>query len=269
MILLYRCHTMTKWEYLGPLVTGGSGVAQEWAPAQIWECPQLFEVDGQWILMLSLVEPRRPRTGPGHLPDGRAQRGRRRAEIPAHGRRPDRRRPRLLRAPGGGRDGRRAAHAHVGLELGEVQARRRHPRLGLGRGADLCEGAVLPRRALLRSRWPRWTPACGRSSTGAGSFSGPAPRRAFEVLAAVPPNWSWWTAAEKGWWRPSRPGRILVDGSPHGNLCGRGPGPHVRAYPTATSHFEVRGSGTVTVHALALLGGFALSSRGAPPPSRA
>lgn len=53
-ILLYRCHSMTKWEYLGPLVTGGAGIAQDWAPAEIWECPQLFEVDEQWILMLSL-----------------------------------------------------------------------------------------------------------------------------------------------------------------------------------------------------------------------
>lgn len=53
-ILAWDATDLEDWRYLGPLLTGEDPVAAQHAPAELWECPQLVEVDGQWILLVSL-----------------------------------------------------------------------------------------------------------------------------------------------------------------------------------------------------------------------
>jgi len=53
-ILLYDCDDLTSWTELGPLLTFDDPIAASVAAAQIWECPNLVQVDGQWVLIVSL-----------------------------------------------------------------------------------------------------------------------------------------------------------------------------------------------------------------------
>jgi len=53
-LLLWGCDDLEDWVPLGPLLTADDPVAAEVAPANIWECPNLVLVDGQWVLILSL-----------------------------------------------------------------------------------------------------------------------------------------------------------------------------------------------------------------------
>ena len=53
-VLLYDCDDVRRWKYLGPLITADDPVASREAPADIWECPQLAEVAGRWVLIVSL-----------------------------------------------------------------------------------------------------------------------------------------------------------------------------------------------------------------------
>jgi beta-fructofuranosidase len=50
---LYRCDDLSSWTPLGTLLTIDDPVAGEVASANIWECPNLAGVDGQWVLLLS------------------------------------------------------------------------------------------------------------------------------------------------------------------------------------------------------------------------
>lgn len=58
-VLVYRCDDLLRWELAGTLISAGDEVAQDVAPAEIWECPQLFRLgevlDGHWVLVVSLV----------------------------------------------------------------------------------------------------------------------------------------------------------------------------------------------------------------------
>ena len=51
---LYGCDDLTKWSELGAFLSADDPIAAEIADANIWECPNLFRVDGQWVLLLSL-----------------------------------------------------------------------------------------------------------------------------------------------------------------------------------------------------------------------
>jgi beta-fructofuranosidase len=53
-VLLYGCDDLRYWTDLGPLLTSDDPVASQVAPANLWECPNLFQVDGQWVLLISL-----------------------------------------------------------------------------------------------------------------------------------------------------------------------------------------------------------------------
>lgn len=53
-LLLYGCDDLTRWTELGSLLTSEDPVAAATAPADIWECPNLAEVDGRWVLIVSL-----------------------------------------------------------------------------------------------------------------------------------------------------------------------------------------------------------------------
>ncbi len=48
-ILLYRSKDLINWDYIGPLLTDGRF-------GNIIECPNLFEVDGRWVLMFSSIK---------------------------------------------------------------------------------------------------------------------------------------------------------------------------------------------------------------------
>lgn len=52
-VLLYDCEQLDEWRYLGPLLTGDDPIAAGYAPAHIWECPQLVQLDGRWVLIVS------------------------------------------------------------------------------------------------------------------------------------------------------------------------------------------------------------------------
>jgi beta-fructofuranosidase len=53
-VLLYGCDDLRYWSDLGPLLTTDDPIVAQVAPANLWECPNLFQVDGQWVLLLSL-----------------------------------------------------------------------------------------------------------------------------------------------------------------------------------------------------------------------
>ena len=53
-LLLYGCDDLEQWSYLGPLLTTEDQVAARVAPANIWECPNLFRLGEQWVVVLSL-----------------------------------------------------------------------------------------------------------------------------------------------------------------------------------------------------------------------
>lgn len=53
-LLLYSCDDLESWEYVGPLLRGDHCVAAQHAPADLWECPQLVQIGGQWVVLLSL-----------------------------------------------------------------------------------------------------------------------------------------------------------------------------------------------------------------------
>jgi beta-fructofuranosidase len=54
-LLLYGCDDLTQWTELGDLLTTEDPIAAEVADANIWECPNLLRVAGQWVLLVSLV----------------------------------------------------------------------------------------------------------------------------------------------------------------------------------------------------------------------
>jgi beta-fructofuranosidase len=53
-LLLYGCDDLGHWTELGTLLTPDDPIAAAIAAANIWECPNLVRVDGQWVLLISL-----------------------------------------------------------------------------------------------------------------------------------------------------------------------------------------------------------------------
>ena len=53
-LLLYACDDLNAWTFLGPLLTSEDPVAGAVAPANIWECPNLFRLGNRWVIILSL-----------------------------------------------------------------------------------------------------------------------------------------------------------------------------------------------------------------------
>lgn len=53
-LVLHECRDLTAWQELGTLLTDDAALVAEVAPAEIWECPSLVEIDGRWVLVLSL-----------------------------------------------------------------------------------------------------------------------------------------------------------------------------------------------------------------------
>ena len=53
-IVVLDAHDLTSWQPLGTLLRVDDPVATRVAPADIWECPNLVQIDGQWVLLVSL-----------------------------------------------------------------------------------------------------------------------------------------------------------------------------------------------------------------------
>jgi len=53
-LLLYACDDLEEWTFLGPLLTTDDPVAAAVAPANIWECPNLFRLGDRWVIIVSL-----------------------------------------------------------------------------------------------------------------------------------------------------------------------------------------------------------------------
>lgn len=53
-LLVYDATDLENWQPLGVLLDDSDPVAAQVAPADIWECPNLVQVDGQWVLLVSL-----------------------------------------------------------------------------------------------------------------------------------------------------------------------------------------------------------------------
>lgn len=60
-IYLYGCDDLRNWTFLGDLLTFEDPVAAAYANCSVWECPNLFELDGRWVLLASplSIEPDR------------------------------------------------------------------------------------------------------------------------------------------------------------------------------------------------------------------
>jgi beta-fructofuranosidase len=52
-ILLYACDDLDDWTFLGDLLTPDDPVAAAYGDVNVWECPNLFELDGRWVLLAS------------------------------------------------------------------------------------------------------------------------------------------------------------------------------------------------------------------------
>ena len=63
-LLLYGCDDLTRWTELGALLTTDDPIAAEVAAANIWECPNLVQIDDRWVLLVSLW---RGTSGVGYL----------------------------------------------------------------------------------------------------------------------------------------------------------------------------------------------------------
>jgi len=53
LVLLYSCQDLRDWTYLGVFLDGSTTDARGLPPADVWECPQLTRVDGEWVLIVS------------------------------------------------------------------------------------------------------------------------------------------------------------------------------------------------------------------------
>ncbi len=53
-LLLWSCDDLDSWRFERVWLTSQDPVLGPLAPADIWECPQLVEVDGSWVLLVSL-----------------------------------------------------------------------------------------------------------------------------------------------------------------------------------------------------------------------
>jgi beta-fructofuranosidase len=51
---LYGCDDLSRWTELGTLLSTDDPIAAEVAPANIWECPNLVQLEGQWVVLVSL-----------------------------------------------------------------------------------------------------------------------------------------------------------------------------------------------------------------------
>ncbi len=55
-ILAYACDDLEDWQQLGTLLDYQDPVARQIAPANIWECPNLFQLGNRWVMIISSLQ---------------------------------------------------------------------------------------------------------------------------------------------------------------------------------------------------------------------
>ncbi|MGK2309521.1 glycoside hydrolase family 32 protein [Cutibacterium sp. V947] len=53
-VLVYEADDLEHWKMLGTFLDARDSVASRVAPANIWECPNLLHIGGEWVLLVSL-----------------------------------------------------------------------------------------------------------------------------------------------------------------------------------------------------------------------
>ncbi len=66
VVLLYRSRDLRAWEYVGPILSSEDLDPALGTDAPIWECPQLVQLDGSDVLIVSVVD-RAPGIRPSHV----------------------------------------------------------------------------------------------------------------------------------------------------------------------------------------------------------
>jgi len=53
-VLIYSCDDLSSWHLLGPFLTADDPLAAALTSANVWECPNLVQLDDRWVLLISL-----------------------------------------------------------------------------------------------------------------------------------------------------------------------------------------------------------------------
>lgn len=253
LLLHWACDDLQRWEPLGPLLTTDDAVAAAVAPANIWECPNLVRLDGRWVLLLSLW--RAVGDGVGELSGVRYLVG---DLVPAGSG------LRFEAAAGGVLDEGPAFYAPQLLPDGDRvllwgwawELDRTPEQVAAAGWAGVL---TFPRELALVDDVLTSRPARELTTLRAGEVAVGAPvtAAAFEVLGEGPVGLRLLDGdREQPVLDPAFGGggavRVLVDGSLVEAFAADGRSLTTRAYPTATSRWQV--DGPARVHALALPG---------------
>ncbi len=55
-IVEYESSDLVRWQRIGILADVSSGIGEPEPSSTVWECPQLFEIDGHWVLVISAMD---------------------------------------------------------------------------------------------------------------------------------------------------------------------------------------------------------------------
>jgi beta-fructofuranosidase len=55
-IVEYESEDLLDWQLNGIIADSNSGLAEPAPQSTVWECPQLFELDGKWVLIISAMD---------------------------------------------------------------------------------------------------------------------------------------------------------------------------------------------------------------------
>lgn len=251
-ILVYGCDQLDAWSDPHPFLPGDEEVAAEVAPANIWECPNLVRLGGQWVLIVSLW---RQVAGTFSLSGVRYLVGD--IEVGPRG-------PTFTPTTGGVLDRGPCFYAPQVLTVGgrvllwawaweygrspeEIAAAGWAGALTFCRDLSLEDGVVVsrpvPELAVLR-REP-FAVAAGEPFE-ADAFDVELAGRAGRAALCLEDGGAEWTVAELDLGpRPLTTPRILVDGSLIEVFPGGPAAFTTRAYPTATSRWVIRTAGQV------------------------
>jgi beta-fructofuranosidase len=243
---LYGCDDLANWTELGAFLTTDDPIAAEIANANIWECPNLFKVDGQWVLLLSLW---RRRDGIDILAGVRYLLG----DLLANGK------GWVFKAASGG-----AVDDGPAFYAPQVLTEPERTLLWswsweLGRSDQQITTAgwagvlTFPRELCVRNGVLRARPAIELEGLRLGNFTCrpgvPFQEHAFELVASGPVTLRLVHASavelvSTAVGTPADPARILVDGSMVETFH-RGTSHTMRAYPTADSNWVVEGAAVI------------------------
>ena len=250
-LLLWRCDDLEHLAELGPLLTVDDAVAAKVASADIWECPNLANIDGHWVVLLSVwrwVDGAHRLDGVRYLlGDLLSEGGRLRFHAASGGLLDD---GPAFYAPQLMDDGRTLLWGwswELDRDFGQVAQ------------AGWAGSLTFPRELFVRNGRLGSRPAAEltdlrreRIDGTTGGITEPA----FEVVAAGPVTLELVDGADarevvavNG--SQERPARILVDGSMVEAFAG-GRSTTTRAYPTDSSHWRVTAEGPAEVWRLGL-----------------